>query len=129
MNTSPQKVYIVDDSVTISNILKKVISNIDGVEATDFQMGEDMLNSLETEAPFLIFLDYFLDTQKKGYMNGEEVFQQLKKNHPDVPVVMITGMTDDKKLEKLKSVGFDHIIHKDQDEVFEEVLKCVENYR
>ena len=123
-----QKIFIVEDSPVISKILIKVIKQLDKIEPLDFQSGEEMLRALDKDKPGLIFLDYYLDTQKKGYMNGEQVFDHLKEHHPEIPVVMITGMTDEERLSELSEIGFDDIIHKDHDQLFERIIQCVEKH-
>jgi CheY-like chemotaxis protein len=45
-------------------------------------------------------------------INGTEVVQRLKANHPDLPVIVITGYVDDSLFDSLKKVGCDDFLIK-----------------
>ena len=48
--------------------------------------GEDALDYLEQEVPDIVFLD-----ENMPGMSGLETLQEIKRLHPEVPVVMITN--------------------------------------
>ncbi|GAB1467673.1 sigma-54 dependent transcriptional regulator [Candidatus Cloacimonadota bacterium] len=79
------KVLIIDDEknicLTISNILTD-----EGYEVLSCHTAKDGLSAAEDNDPDLILLDVKLPD-----MNGIEVLAKLKKSHPGIPVVMISG--------------------------------------
>jgi two-component system response regulator AtoC len=88
---SKRKILIVDDEKLLRWSLSQKISgwNFDTVEA---ETGEKALLLAEEEAPDLVMLDVRLPDKK-----GTDVLKELKKKHPDLPVVMMTahGIIDD----------------------------------
>lgn len=134
MEKKSYNVYIVDDSKIIAEILKKVISSISAIEAKDFCTGELMLEELKTNVPDMIFLDYYLyDDGRKmidnsTIMNGDLVLNEIKKQHPNMPVVLLTSMSDEDKINELKKLGFCCVIRKDGDDIYTEVLSCIDTH-
>jgi two-component system response regulator AtoC len=86
-----RKVLIVDDEKLVRWSLSQKIQewNFDVAEAEN---GETALLSAEDEAPDLVMLDVKLPDGK-----GTDVLKELKKRHPDMPVIMMTafGVIDD----------------------------------
>lgn len=121
-------VYIVEDSTIIARILTNVISELQGVKAANFQTGEAMLNLLPKEKPNLILLDYYLDAEQKSSMNGAQIMLEIKRLFPKMQVILLTGMSDNTKLEELKTLGFSEILNKDADDIVMQVLECVKRH-
>ncbi len=134
METKNHIIYIVEDSKIIAKILKKVISTLPETDVKYFYTGESMLEDFNLRVPNMIFLDYYLYTDgrkiidNKPIMNGEMVLAEIKKNHPNIPVVLLTGMQDKDKIEKLKAAGFCCVIHKEEDDIYTAVLNCIEKH-
>ena len=61
-------------------------------------------------------------------MNGEQVFNEIMKVNPDVPVVLLTGLDDYNIIEKMKANGICCVIHKEVDDIYNSVLDCVQKY-
>ena len=118
-------IYVVDDSKIIAHIVTHVISEMPGMKAIHFQSGEDMLVEMTERKPDLIFLDYYLDTQSKTQMNGRQVLEAVRARHPDLKVVLLTGMNDMERVEELRKTGFDDVLHKDNEDVLKDVVECV----
>ena len=127
-------IYIVEDSKIIAEILKKIISSIPEIEARYFLCGESMLEEFNQKSPDMVFLDYYLNvgTGKiagdETTMNGDMVFKEIKKIKPNIPVVLLTGMSDKQKIEELKTLGFCCVIHKNEDDIYTPVIDCVNKY-
>jgi CheY-like chemotaxis protein len=124
-----RNIFVVDDSKIIADIMKKVISSIAGVTVTDFRNGRTFLNGLHDTVPDMIFLDYYLDAENRREPNGEEIFFRVKKSHPEIPIVLITGINDPEKLEHFRQIGFTDVINKDEPEIFNHIITCVEHLR
>lgn len=128
MKPQEHTIFIVDDSKIIIGLLENVISSMPNINVLTFESGESMLDRIPEVTPSLVFLDYYLNSVNREAISGEEALQQLKKRFSDVPVIMITGMSNNMKLEKLRSVGFDDVLHKDSDDIFNKVIECVKKY-
>lgn len=116
---------MVDDSKIIAHIVTHVISEMPGMKAYHFQSGEEMIEAMQKTVPDLIFLDYYLDTQSKSHMNGNEVMKEVREKYPNIKVVLLTGMNDRARVEELRTKGFDDVLHKDNEEILKEVVECV----
>ena len=55
-----------------------------------FETGEDCLKSMNKN-PDLVILDYLFVKEDQKYMNGMEIFDEIKKLKPDTPVIMLSG--------------------------------------
>ena len=60
-----------------------------GYEVTTASNGEDALDALDETVPDIVFLD-----ENMPGMSGLETLQEIKRIHPEVPVVMITKSED-----------------------------------
>jgi DNA-binding response OmpR family regulator len=104
-------VFIVEDNEMYSMMLEYKLSNDSIIKCMCFKTGEECLQNLELD-PMLIILDYWLPG-----INGKETFDRIKKQAPDIPVVMLTR-NKDKDVEKmlLKS-GVHDYINKEEDSI------------
>ncbi len=84
MSAAKAKILVVDDEEDILSSLKMILE-YEGYEFIPARNGSEGLAKAK-ERPDLILLDI-----KMPRMDGLEVLSQLKKNHPLIPVVMISG--------------------------------------
>lgn len=91
-----KKVYIVDDHALFSQSLAVLINHFEEYEVTfQGQNGRDLIFRLQDntlEAPDIILLDLNMPV-----MNGVETMDWLMKNHPTIPVLVLS-MQDDANL-------------------------------
>ncbi|MDF2925193.1 MAG: DNA-binding response regulator [Paenibacillaceae bacterium] len=85
MNKS--KIMIVDDHPLMAEATKQLLQQIDNLSVTSIcRTGSECLGLVAQETPDLVLLDFLLpDT------SGADVAEQIKKQWPDVRVVMFTG--------------------------------------
>ena len=95
-----KKILVVEDD-------KDIVSSIkDGLEYHGYKMigsavsGEQALSMLEKRTPDLIIMDI----QLMGDMDGVETAEQVRSKFK-IPVVYLTGFTDDKILDRAKLTG------------------------
>ena len=94
------KILVVDDEITVRNLFADFLKREDCLPVT-CASGEEGLEILKKEAFDVVLLDIKL----KG-MNGLETLQEIRKTHPGLPVVMITGFGFDEELiYKSKQLG------------------------
>jgi CheY-like chemotaxis protein len=105
-DTMPKRILIVDDDSIVRDILCRLLTAL-GFEVRSFDNGFDALNSFINEVFDLVFSDI----QMPG-MNGWELAFNIKKVTPEVPVILITGMTKDEVEEELINGHADSILFK-----------------
>lgn len=87
--TSKLGILIVDDSMTYRMILREVLRNTEGVELrATARDGLDALEKLASLDVDLVFLDVEMPK-----MNGFETLHAIRQQYPDLPVVMISGVS------------------------------------
>jgi len=87
--TTQKLIFIVDDDPLINTLIVRRFTS-EGYHIEAFENGNDCLNALDRN-PDLIILDYFFVRGNKELMNGMEVFDKIKKVHPEMPVIMLSG--------------------------------------
>ena len=87
-------VLVVDDDEVICRTIGRVLES-HGCRVRHATCGMDGLASVHQEKPDLILLDLVLpDT------NGPQFLEKLRKTHPDLPVVIITGYADSELMQE-----------------------------
>lgn len=76
---------IVDDEPSILSTLKGLLTD-EGFEVITAANGYECLKTIETEFPDLVLLDIWMPG-----IDGIETLKEIKKNHPRLPVIMISG--------------------------------------
>ncbi|MCM0755733.1 sigma-54 dependent transcriptional regulator [Desulfovibrio aminophilus] len=79
------QILIIDDEEGIRASLRGILED-EGHSVLEAESGERGLETLEAEAPDLLFLDIWLPG-----MDGLAVLDRVRENHPGLPVVMISG--------------------------------------
>ena len=87
MNPSRCDVLIVDDEVDILNLVRDILTE-EGYRVRVVTDGEGALKLIEAHPPTLMLLDIWLG---KDHSNGLEVLDSVKRTHPNLPVIMISG--------------------------------------
>lgn len=99
--TMPTRVLIVDDSGTMRSIVRKILSgsrfSLDMHEASE---GFTALEQLRSGNFGLVFLDYNMP----GF-NGLETLSEIKRETPDVAVVMMTSTLDNAIADRAHAAG------------------------
>ena len=78
-------ILIVDDEPEILKTVHSILAD-EGYEVAEARDGQEALKGIEEDLPDLVLLDIWLPG-----INGMEVLGQIKNNHPDLPVIMISG--------------------------------------
>jgi DNA-binding NtrC family response regulator len=81
-------VLLVDDESTIRMFLEKTLKD-DGYETFTAADGEEALQIVEKELPDLVLLDL-----KLPGINGLEVLDRVKKDYPEICIIMLTAFGD-----------------------------------
>lgn len=86
----PKKIFVVDDDTMLTEALKDYLTRETPHDISIFHTGEECLKHLN-ENPDCIILDYYLNSVQKEAANGMEILQVIKKNYPDIHVVMLSS--------------------------------------
>lgn len=85
MKNNSIKIFIVEDDMFYSKMLKSFLNNLGYSEVDLFHSGKDCLDNL-AKNPSIIILDYTL-----GLDNGNEILKLIKKQNELVKVIMLSG--------------------------------------
>ena len=80
-------ILIVDDEADIRLLIEGIL-NDEGFKARQAASAEEALAAIAARRPSLIILDIWL---QNGRMDGIQVLDQIMRDHPDLPVIMISG--------------------------------------
>jgi two-component system nitrogen regulation response regulator NtrX len=80
-------ILIVDDEADIRGLVAGILED-EGYGARTAKDSDEALNAIIARRPNLIFLDIWLERSK---LDGLQLLDVIKRDHPDVPVVMISG--------------------------------------
>ncbi len=82
---SAPRIMIVDDDTTLRSLLVSTLPT-DGCELVEARGGSEAIELLLTKPPDLVLLDW-----KMPDRSGADVLVELKKRHPNVPVIVLTA--------------------------------------
>src|SRR5215217_143936 len=80
-------ILIVDDEADIRELVAGILQD-EGYETRTARDSETALNSISGRRPNLLFLDIWLQGSK---LDGLQLLDNVKEQHPEMPVVMISG--------------------------------------
>ncbi|OHD26167.1 MAG: hypothetical protein A2086_05680 [Spirochaetes bacterium GWD1_27_9] len=106
-----QKILVVDDVYAMRN-LASVLLTQKNYQPITADSGKEALEILKTTNVDLVLLDVMMPE-----MNGEEVFIEIRKTHPALPVIFLTGYTEENIVR--------HLIKNDKTEI---IIKPFETY-
>jgi CheY-like chemotaxis protein len=103
---STRKILIVDDNPNMSTLLSDILEifEYEGYHAED---GTDALERLRKEKYDLVFTDL-----RMPRMDGYDLLQAIKSEHPKIPVVVVTGYTVDEGQDLMLTQKADGFLHK-----------------
>ena len=79
------KVLLVDDEVEFATTLAERLT-LRGIEAVTVHDGEEALQRIAADPPQIVVLDMMMPG-----LGGLEVLRLIKRNHPGIPVILLTG--------------------------------------
>lgn len=117
-----ERVLVVDDDKVIREGLQRILK-AEGYLVESFSSGRQALDCLEERDFDLIITDL-----KMPGMSGLEVLQSIKVEHPDLPVILITGYAAiDNAVEVMKSGASDYLAKPfANEEIVQKVRKALE---
>lgn len=92
--------------------MEYVLQGKNGYNIKSFLSGEECLQNMNLN-PDLVVLDYILNAFDKKAMNGLETLIKLKKKNSNLPVIILSGYTDDQDREEMIKNGATQVLRKD----------------
>src|SRR3974390_1883735 len=80
-------ILIVDDEADIRELVAGILQD-EGYETRTARDSDEAVNAFKTRRPSLVFLDIWLQGSR---LDGLQLLDIAKSEHPDLPVVMISG--------------------------------------
>ena len=81
------EILIVDDEADIRSLISGILMD-EGYQTRAAGDADAALEAIRARRPSLILLDIWLEGSR---MDGMEILERVKKDHPDLPVIMISG--------------------------------------
>ncbi len=117
------RILLVDDEPEILETTRWAFE-VNGYEVLTARTGEEALSLLKNQEPTVILADF-----KLPKMSGVDFIRRVKSLKPDVPIIMISGLThQSEEIEKeCKDLGTFTFLHKPlrMEEVLEVVSKAI----
>ena len=82
------KIMVVDDNQRMRNIIKETLSGIP-CTISEYSNGEDAVAAYDESLPDWILMDVVMEP-----MNGITALTEIRKNHPDAKVIMVTNSVE-----------------------------------
>jgi len=99
-------ILIVDDETDIRTLIRGILED-EGYTVRESSTAKEALASIEEQVPALIVQDIWL---QDSHMDGLEILQDVKKRHPSLPFVMISGHgTIETAVSAIKDGAYDFI--------------------
>jgi CheY-like chemotaxis protein len=113
------RVLVVDDEPEVAATLRDALEELGCVVEVALS-GRHALERVAAFAPDVVLLDVLMPD-----MPGDQVLERLRRDHPRVPVVMVTGQQDEDTARRLLHLGaFDYVRKPFQLDLLERVLQA-----
>ena len=97
------RILIVDDQREVSRLLKSALETIEqGLDVAEAPSGEEALLDASRKQIDLLVADFRLPG-----ITGAELMSKIRARHPEVKIILITGVSDPKTREQLANAGAD----------------------
>jgi two-component system chemotaxis response regulator CheY len=100
MNREPPKVLIVDDNDVMRTLLRGILRNEDFIIVGETRTGVGAIEMAERLHPNLICLDVMMPE-----MDGIAALQEIKRKHPEIVIIMITGNASKENVQEALEYG------------------------
>jgi len=124
LEPSLKRILVVDDEEDLLELVRFNLAK-EGYAVTCVTSGEEAIRAVRRDAPDLVVLDIMLPD-----INGKEVCQRVRKDHPaeEVKIICISGMVEEDKIADLKTAGANDFLHKpfEVDQLIERMCRMLD---
>ena len=101
------KIGLVDDSVILRGAIKNVLEDCGYEVPIEAGGSAELFKKLEKVTPDLLLLDVFFPTE-----NGLDILARLRKQYPNLKVMLVTGLKQTSISEEAKRLGASGVLYK-----------------
>lgn len=101
------KIGLVDDSVILRGAIKNVLESSGYEVPIEAGSSAELFQKLLFVEPELLLLDVFFPTE-----NGLDILARVRKQYPDIKVLMVTGLKQASISEEAKRLGASGVLYK-----------------
>ncbi len=101
------RILLVDDSRTIRNIQKNVLSEIGHTEVTEAADGVEALSKLGDERPDLVLVDWNMPN-----MDGITLVRKVRETDKTLPMIMVTTEAEQSRVLEAVKAGVNNYVIK-----------------
>ncbi len=112
MHNEDRLIFMVDDDRVILNLLEYVFQGKNDYKIITFPTGEDCIDNLHRK-PDLVVLDYILNESDKDALNGMQTLKKIVEKDRSLPVIILSGQTDEETRQKFLQNGAKDVLSKD----------------
>ncbi|RZB38535.1 MAG: hypothetical protein SRB2_00283 [Desulfobacteraceae bacterium Eth-SRB2] len=118
------KILLVDDEEEFVTTLAERLE-LRGLQARAALNGEDALHMIEADTPQIVILDVMMPG-----LGGFEVLRRIKAQHPQIPVILLTGRGSEKEGVKGMELGaFDYLMKPlDIEELIKKMQEAIKSH-
>jgi DNA-binding NtrC family response regulator len=99
-------IVMVDDEPFVLRALEAILSDKDLGSTVSFQDGREVLPFLQTVEACIVLLDLSMP-----HLSGEELLDQLLREYPDLPVIIVTASNEvDVAVRCIRAGAFDYVV-------------------
>ena len=106
MKIMPKTILIVEDDVKTSHLVSEIVSD-SGYNVVNASNGDKAILEYEKHKPDLVIMD--ISMPKK---DGDQASIEIKKQHPEAKIILMTAFGRDWVNESVKSSGILGVLHK-----------------
>lgn len=100
------KILVVDDEEIVLESCRKVLQ-AEGFEILLADSAQHALESMRDETPALLLVDIKMPEQ-----DGVYLIREVRKDHPDIPIILMTGYTTKETVSEAAQIGVATLIAK-----------------
>lgn len=101
------QIGLVDDSVILRLAIKNVLESAGYGVSLEAGSSSELFEKLAQKQPDLLLLDVFFPTE-----NGLDILARLRKQYPNIKILMVTGLKQETIADEAKRLGADGILYK-----------------
>jgi len=101
------RILLVDDSKTMRNIQKSILSQLGYTELEEACDGQDALSKVGAFAPELLLVDWNMPN-----MDGLTFVKEYRKNDKDTPIIMVTTESERSRVVEAIKAGVNNYVVK-----------------
>lgn len=100
------RMMLVDDDPALRGLLRVTLPS-EGFDVVEAAGGDEALALASEKAPDLVLLDWTMPG-----LSGGEVLRELKREHPELPVIVLTARREPRYRAEAESLGADTFLTK-----------------